>query len=95
MSLNLLIAFSKDALRAIFNNKAVVVAEYKLIIRSVSVSINLPSVIALKKFHRKPNNIPVMTRRYIFIRDGYRCQVQQYLTISMFFSKIRKWYNLN
>lgn len=66
----------QDSLRAIFNGKAVVVAEYHdIVIRSVSTSINLPSVIALKTFHKKPNGVPPMTRRYVFIRDGFKCQV--------------------
>lgn len=65
----------QDSLRAIFNGKAVVVAEYHdIVIRSVSTSINLPSVIALKTFHKKPNGVPPMTRRYVFIRDGFKCQ---------------------
>eukprot|EP00597_Dinobryon_sp_UTEXLB2267_P008258 CAMPEP_0170085340 /NCGR_PEP_ID=MMETSP0019_2-20121128/20255_1 /TAXON_ID=98059 /ORGANISM="Dinobryon sp., Strain UTEXLB2267" /LENGTH=256 /DNA_ID=CAMNT_0010301767 /DNA_START=34 /DNA_END=807 /DNA_ORIENTATION=+ len=64
----------QDALRAVFNEKAIVVAEYNLLIRSVSLTFNLPSVIALKTFHKKPNNVPVITRRYVYIRDGYRCQ---------------------
>lgn len=64
----------QDALRALFNDKAVVVSEYNILIRSVSYALRLPSVIALKSYQKKPNNTPVMTRRYVFIRDGYKCQ---------------------
>lgn len=64
----------QDALRALFNDKAVVVSEYNILIRSVSYALRLPSVIALKSYHKKPNNVPIMTRRYVFIRDGYKCQ---------------------
>eukprot|EP01038_Epipyxis_sp_PR26KG_P014934 gene14934-20090_t len=64
----------QDALRAVFNDKAQVVSEYNLLIRSVSMALHLPSVIVLKKYHKKPDNIPVMSRRYVFVRDGFRCQ---------------------
>ena len=65
----------QDALRSVFSNKAVVVSEYNVLIRSVSCSFKIPSVIALKNYHKKPNNVPIMTRKYLFIRDGFRCQV--------------------
>jgi 5-methylcytosine-specific restriction endonuclease McrA len=64
----------QDALKAIFNDKAVVVSEYDLIIRSVSCEIAIPSVIALKSFYRKPESTPSMTREKVFLRDGYTCQ---------------------
>lgn len=68
----------QDTLRAVFSGKAVVVAEYSnLLVRSVSCSFKLPSVIALKDYHKKPSNSPVMTKRYVFIRDNFRCQVSQ------------------
>ena len=66
----------QDTLRAVFSGKAVVVAEYShLLIRSVSCSLKLPSVIALKEYHKKPSISPVMTKRYVYIRDNFRCQV--------------------
>lgn len=67
----------QDSLRAVFSDKAVVVSEYKIEIRSPSCAFKLPSVIALKNYHKKPNNVPVMTRRYVFIRDGFCCQYCQ------------------
>lgn len=67
----------QDTLRAVFAGKAVVVAEYDhLLVRSVSCSFKLPSVIALKEYHKKPSISPVMSKRYVFIRDNFRCQVK-------------------
>ena len=66
----------QDALRAVFNDKAVVVSEYSdLCVRSVSCSFRLPSVIALKRYHHVINKVPPMSRRNVYIRDGFKCQV--------------------
>ena len=66
----------QDTLRAVFSGKAVVVSEYSnLIVRSVSCSFPLPSVIALKTYQKVPNQVPVMSRRNLYIRDGFKCQV--------------------
>ena len=66
----------QDSLRAVFSGKAVVVSEYSnLIVRSVSCSFPLPSVIALKTYQKVPNQAPVMSRRNLYIRDGFKCQV--------------------
>lgn len=66
----------QDTLRAVFSGKAVVVSEYKdLLVRSVSCTFPLPSVIALKNYQRMPNQVPVMSRRNLYIRDGFKCQV--------------------
>lgn len=67
----------QDSLRAVLSGKARVVSEYSgLIIRSVSCSFKLPSVIALNTYYRKPAQVPVMTRRYVYLRDGFCCQVR-------------------
>jgi hypothetical protein len=66
----------QDTLRAVFSGKAVVVSEYSdLLVRSVSCSFPLPSVIALTNYQKCPNQIPVMSRRNVYIRDGFKCQV--------------------
>ena len=66
----------QDTLRAVFSGKAVVVSEYKdLLVRSVSCTFPLPSVIALKSYQKMPNQVPVMSRRNLYIRDGFKCQV--------------------
>ena len=65
----------QDTLRAVFAGKAVVVDEYTYLwVRSVSCSFRLPSVIALKQYQKTVNKIPVMSRRNVYIRDGFRCQ---------------------
>jgi hypothetical protein len=67
----------QDTLRAVFSGKAVVVSEYSdLIVRSVSCSFPLPSVIALKTYQKVPSSSPVMSRRNLYIRDGFKCQVR-------------------
>lgn len=67
----------QDTLRAVFSGKAVVVSEYSdLIVRSVSCSFPLPSVIALKTYQKVPSSAPVMSRRNLYIRDGFKCQVR-------------------
>ena len=67
----------RDSLSAIFSDKAVVVSEYNnLLIRSVSRSFRIPSVIAMKEYYRRPaDKAPAITRRFIYMRDGYCCQV--------------------
>lgn len=65
----------QDTLKAVFSGKAIVVSEYSdLFIRSVSCCFPLPSVIALKTYQRAPTVIPVMSRRNVYIRDGFKCQ---------------------
>lgn len=64
----------QDALRAIFNGKATVVSEYNVNVRSVSVQLRLPSVIALKTFRKLPPSVPMITRRNVYIRDNFKCQ---------------------
>lgn len=67
----------QDTIRAVFSGKAIVVSEYNnILIKSISCSFKLPSVIALKHYQKRPSSVPIMTRRYIFIRDGYKCQVK-------------------
>lgn len=67
----------QDAVRAIFSNKAIVVSEYSnIMIRSVNYQLRLPSVIALKHYQRTPSEgVPTMTRRKVFLRDNFKCQV--------------------
>mmetsp|Transcript_19508 Transcript_19508/g.32605 ORF Transcript_19508/g.32605 Transcript_19508/m.32605 type:complete len:379 (-) Transcript_19508:323-1459(-) len=65
----------QDSLRAVLSGKAVVVSEYNdVVVRSVSASFPLPSVIALKRFQKKPTQVPVMTRKYLLLRDDFQCQ---------------------
>jgi len=63
----------KESIKAVFLEKVNVVSEYNEIVRSPSISIKIPSVIALKQFiicSRKP----AFTRFNVFLRDEFRCQ---------------------
>ncbi|MBI4444618.1 MAG: HNH endonuclease [Acidobacteria bacterium] len=66
----------KRAIRMLFQEKVEVVAEYDREIRSVTVSIKLPSVLRLLQYARvKRNHHQVkFTRSNLYARDGYRCQ---------------------
>jgi hypothetical protein len=66
----------QDTLRAVLSGRAIVVSEYTdLWVRSVSCRFRLPSVIALTHYQKTLNKVPVMSRRNVYIRDGFRCQV--------------------
>ena len=43
--------------------------------RSVSQKFLLPSVIVLKNYHSRPDRIPVMSRKNVYYRDNFCCQV--------------------
>lgn len=66
----------QDTLRAVFSDKALVVSEYTIPIRSVSTTVNLPSVIVLKKYYKRPDSyLAALTRRHVYLRDDFKCQV--------------------
>lgn len=71
----------QDSLRAVLSGKATMVASYGIAIRSVSVTVEMPSVIALKQFHYPPTRPPSISRRNVYLRDGFKCQycAQRYL----------------
>lgn len=64
----------QDSLRAVLSNKAVALHYYDIAIRSVSISVHIPSVIVLTRFQKVPEAMPTMTRRNIYLRDEFRCQ---------------------
>lgn len=49
-------------------------------LRSVSNIYMLPSVIVLKQYSARPDKIPVMSRRNVYYRDNFACQVLTKLT---------------
>jgi 5-methylcytosine-specific restriction endonuclease McrA len=63
----------QDAVRLIFQDKLVIVAEYERIIRSPSRAMRLPSVVALRAFVPMPRRV-AFTRFNVFLRDHFRCQ---------------------
>jgi len=66
----------QDSLRAVFSGRAVAVNTYpSLMVKSVSCTFTVPSVIALTQFHKVPNDKgPALSRRNVYLRDGFKCQ---------------------
>jgi hypothetical protein len=60
----------KHALKLVTKGKAVVELPTSMMIYP---GIYLPSVIRLREYHHVPVQRHVMTRKNIFVRDGYRC----------------------
>ena len=63
----------QDAVKAVFLDRVNIVSEYDDEVRSPSLSMRLPSVIALKQYvplSRKP----AFTRFNVFLRDRFACQ---------------------
>ena len=63
----------EDAVRAVVKGSHAVVAEYDRVARSTSVTMRLPSVIALREYVRPPSRV-AFTRFNVFLRDRFRCQ---------------------
>ncbi|MCL2715752.1 MAG: HNH endonuclease [Alphaproteobacteria bacterium] len=63
----------QDAVRAVVKGSHAVVAEYDVRVRSPSVAMKLPSVIAVRDYVRPRAHVP-FTRFNVFLRDRFRCQ---------------------
>ena len=63
----------QDAIKSVFLQRVSIVSNYKRKVRSPSLEMNLPSVIALKNFI-KPSEHPNFTRFNVFLRDKFTCQ---------------------
>ena len=63
----------QDAVRAVFLDRVCVLSEYDAEVRSPSVAMRLPSVIALKDYISTARR-PAFTRFNVFLRDGFTCQ---------------------
>lgn len=66
----------RRAVRLLLQNKVEVLAEYDLVIRSVSFSLRLPSVLRLNHYVKvkRWHNQVKFTRANLYARDRYRCQ---------------------
>jgi 5-methylcytosine-specific restriction endonuclease McrA len=64
----------RRAIIMVFDGKAEVLEEYPLIMRSTSRVFPFPSVIRMTYLIRRPRPRVKLTRREIFIRDGFTCQ---------------------
>ena len=63
----------QEAIKAVYMERVDVVAEYKEVVRSASLTIPIPSVIVLKSFVAPSRKVP-FTRFNLFLRDEFTCQ---------------------
>ena len=63
----------QDAVKAVFMDRVSVLNEYEKAVHSPSVTMKLPSVIALKDFVPTSRR-PAFTRFNVFLRDAFQCQ---------------------
>jgi 5-methylcytosine-specific restriction endonuclease McrA len=63
----------QDAVRAVFRGRATTVEEWDAVLRSPSVEIRVPKVIALHEY-APISAAPKFCRRSILLRDRFRCQ---------------------
>jgi len=62
----------QDSIKALFMDRVTAVAFYDTYVRSASLEMQVPSVVALKQYVQPKN--PAFTRSNLFLRDGYECQ---------------------
>lgn len=63
----------QDAVKLIYLDKVEVVEEYQEKIHSQNISMNVPSVVMLRQYH-KTGYTPEFTRENLFYRDEFKCQ---------------------
>ena len=63
----------QDAIKSVFLDRVVIIDNYDREIRSPSIKMRLPSVIALKNYI-VPQSKPSFTRFNVFLRDRFSCQ---------------------
>ncbi|MDD9841301.1 MAG: HNH endonuclease [Alphaproteobacteria bacterium] len=63
----------QNALKAVFLERVNIISEYKIEVRSPSLTLCLPSVVSLKTYV-KPPKYPAFTRFNVFLRDAFTCQ---------------------
>lgn len=64
---------AKETIKNVCEGVITVVAEYDRVIRSPSISMRIPSVVALREY-RRPNTRVVFSSGNVFLRDRFRCQ---------------------
>lgn len=62
-----------ESIRNVYEETVMVVAEYDEIVRSPTITMRIPSVVALRQYVAKYTRVP-FTRRNVFLRDRFRCQ---------------------
>ncbi|MDO1560095.1 HNH endonuclease [Brevundimonas sp. 2R-24] len=63
----------QEAVKAVFQDRVDVIQSYDKVVRSPSVSFQLPSVVSLKSYVEQARS-PAFTRFNVFLRDGFACQ---------------------
>jgi 5-methylcytosine-specific restriction endonuclease McrA len=63
----------EEAVKAVYQDRVDVVSTYDRVVRSPSMEMAIPSVIALKSYVDQ-NRAPAFTRFNVFLRDGFACQ---------------------
>ena len=63
----------QTAIKAVFLERVDIVASYERQVRSPSLDMKIPSVIALRQYVR-PSEFPAFTRFNVFLRDRFCCQ---------------------
>ena len=62
----------QDALVAVLQDRVTPIVHYEVEARSARRAHPIPSVVALKRFHKRKR--VAFTRYHVFLRDGFRCQ---------------------
>ena len=65
---------ARRAILLVLSDKAEVLEHANRVLRSPSVSVGCPSVIRLQYMVKRPRPRVTLTRREVFVRDGYTCQ---------------------
>lgn len=63
----------EDTVRVVVKGHVNVVEEYDQVVRSPTVTMRLPSVIAMKKYEKFTPRV-AFTRRNVYLRDRFKCQ---------------------
>ena len=63
----------QDAIKAVFLERVTIIENYDKEVHSPSITVNIPSVIALKNFVTLRRS-PAFTRFNVFLRDNFTCQ---------------------
>ena len=63
----------QEAIKAVYLERVIIIAEYDRVVHSPSVEIKIPSVIVLKDYV-KPARTTAFTRFNLFLRDEFSCQ---------------------
>ncbi|MCB2144747.1 MAG: HNH endonuclease, partial [Rhodobacteraceae bacterium] len=63
----------QEAIKAVFLDRVIILAEYEEVVRSQRAAVRIPSVVVLKEYV-KPQKRVAFTRFNLFLRDEFCCQ---------------------